>query len=136
MAAPTDEELIARILEQPETSQIAESLGLSAEDYAARVLFYAKNPEAQPQIETMDPLEEQANGMPSVGECVKFLEKIDSGEISMDPESHQTRFAGFDDEEKSAVTATGGQRMRKGGAPPPPMPGDPSLKVKPPTPRA
>ena len=123
MPAPTDEELIARILEVPETTKIAESLGLEPEDYAARVLFYHRNPKADPQLEVMDAMQEKEAGMPSKADCVSFLQKIDSGEISLDPESHQTRYTGFDDDEKSAATMTGGQR-RRGAAPPPPMPGE------------
>lgn len=108
----TDEQLLARILEDPETEEIASTLGLDAADYAARVLFYLKNPGADPQLDIMTPADEKAAGMPSVAETVQWLQKVESGEIPMEGE-HHTHFAGFGDDEKSAVTAAGGSIEKK-----------------------
>ena len=117
----TDEQLIARILEDAETATIAEALGLEPADYAARVLHYIRNPNADPQLDVMDAAAEKEAGMPSVAEVVQFLEKMEQGE-----EHEQTKFAGFDDDEKSAATLTGtGRKKGPQAAPPlPPVPGE------------
>lgn len=116
----TDEQLIARILEDAETAIIAEALGLEPADYAARVLHYIRNPNADPQLEIMDAQAEKEAGMPSVGEVRQFLEKMEEGD-----EHEQTKFAGFDDDEKSAATLTGGRKKGPQAAPPlPPVPGE------------
>jgi hypothetical protein len=120
----TDEELLARILEDQETAQIAAALGLEPADYAARVLYYIRNPNADPQLEVMEPGAAKEAGMPSLFECAEFVEKLASGEIPLD-EGEVSRFAGFDDEEKSAATLTGTAR-KKGRAAEPPMPPDPA----------
>lgn len=110
---PTDEELIARILEDKETHVIAESLGLDAGEYAARVLFYLKNPKADPQLTLLTPEQEKAAGVPSPAEVMDFARKMESGEIDTGPAHNRSQFAGFDDEEKSAITAAGGQAKKE-----------------------
>jgi hypothetical protein len=120
----TDEELLARILEDAETAQIASTLGLEPADYAARVLHYIRNPNAQPQLDVMDPGAAKEAGLPSLAECHDFVEKLASGEIPLD-EQEVSRFAGFDDNEKSAATLTGTAR-KKGPAAEPPMPPEPN----------
>ena len=103
----SDEDLIARILEDEETTKIADALGIDPADYAARVLFYVKNPQAEPQLDIMTPEQERAAGVPTMAESLGFLDKLQSGEIPLDAEHETTRFAGFDDDEKSAATAAG-----------------------------
>ncbi len=106
--APSDEALLARILAEEATGQIADSLGLPPEEYAARVLHYMKNPTADPIVTVMTPEQEKAAGVPSMAESLEFLDKLASGEIPLGNEHEQSRFAGFDDDEKSAATSTGG----------------------------
>jgi hypothetical protein len=119
----TDEELLARILEDKETTQIATALGLEPGDYAARVLHYIRNPNADPQLQVMDPGAAKEAGMPSLAECADFVEKLATGEIPLD-ENEVSRFAGFDDDEKSATNLTGGGRKKAAEPPMPPAPGD------------
>lgn len=121
----SDADLIARILEDKETYKIADALGIDAEDYAKRVLFYLRNPKADPQLQFMSPADAEAAGMPSVNDCKVFLEKIESGEISLDGDHATTRFAGSNAQEKSATNLTG---ARKKPSAAPPMPGDPPRK--------
>jgi hypothetical protein len=117
----TDDQIIARILEDAETTIIAEALGLEPADYAARVLHYIRNPNADPQLDVMDAAAEKEAGMPSVAECRQFLEKLEDGD-----EHEQTKFTGFDEDEKSAATLTGtGRKKGPQAAPPlPPVPGE------------
>ena len=126
MPQASDADLIARILEDAETTKIAAALGLEPEDYAKRVLFYLRNPKADPQLQFMSPADAEAAGMPSMNDCKVFLEKLESGEISLDGDHASTRFAGFDSREKSAANLTGGKSRKPGRAPP--MPGDPPRK--------
>ncbi len=119
-----DEDLMARILQDAETTTIADSLGIEPADYAARVMHYIRNPNADPQLTLMDAAAEREAGMPSAAECVDFLNRVEAAGI--DGEHATTRFAGFDDNEKSATSLTGG-RSNKGmvGEPPlPPLPND------------
>lgn len=136
---PTDEELIARILEDEATTTIAETLGLAPVDYAARVLFYLRNPKADPQLAIMTPAQEKEAGVPSMAEVKDFVGKMASGEIDVGPAHQKTEFAGFDDDEKSAITAAGGHakkeapRAEESGlrpAPPPPVVAKRGLKKK------
>ena len=120
---PTDDQLLAKILAEPATQTIAESLGLPPEEYAKRVLFYLKNPKAQPQLSVMTPEQENAAGVPSVAESLAFVDKLISGEIPLGNEHEQTRYAGFGEEEKSAVSAAGG-RSKTAAQRAPPMPGE------------
>ena len=46
----SDDDLLARILQDAETTTIADALGLEPADYAARVMHYIRNPNAEPQI--------------------------------------------------------------------------------------
>lgn len=110
---PSDQDLMAKILAEPATSKIADSLGISIEEYAARVLFYIKNPKADPQLNVLTPEQEKAAGVPSMAEAVTFINKLHSGEIPLEGEHERTRFAGFDDDEKSAVNAAGGTAKRE-----------------------
>ncbi len=118
----SDADLIARILEDKETFKIADALGLDAEDYAKRVLFYLRNPKADPQLQFMSEADAAAAGLPSMEDCKGFLEKIESGEISLDGDHSTTRFAGSDAKEKNATNLTG---ARKKAAGEPPLPGEP-----------
>ena len=118
----SDADLIARILEDAETITIAEALGLEPAEYAARVLHYIRNPNADPQLTLMDAAAEKEAGMPSAAECVGFLERVEAA--GLDGDHATTRFAGFDDDEKSAASLTGG-RHKKGAAAAPPLPAVP-----------
>lgn len=118
----SDADLIARILQDVETSTIAEALGLEPEEYAARVMHYIRNPNADPQLAIMDAAAEKEAGIPSASECIGFLERVEAA--GLDGDHASTRFAGFDDDEKSAASLTGG-RTKKGAAPAPPLPAVP-----------
>jgi hypothetical protein len=120
----TDEALLAKILAEKATHQIAEALGLPPEEYAKRVLFFVRNPKAEPQLNVLTPQQEREAGIPSVEDALDYVDKLASGEIPMGDEHLRTRFAGFDGDEKSAVTATGAT-PKKGPQRAPPLPGDP-----------
>lgn len=109
----TREEILAKILSQPETQEIASSLGMDVADYAERVLHYVMHPDAEPQVELLSDEDARAAGMPSAEECVDWLQRIESGEIDVTPEEQRTRFAGFDDDERSSVTLTGGAPQKR-----------------------
>lgn len=112
MADPStlsDQEILAKVIAQPESEQIAESLGMNVEDYAKRVLFYVRNPKQQPVVEVMSDEEAREAGMPSAAECVLLLDRaIDDAE-----REEQAHYAGFDDDEKSAATTTGGSAKKR-----------------------
>lgn len=103
MSNLSDEQILARVMGQPETSQIAATLGLAVEDYAKMVLHYVRNPEAEPQVEVVSDDEARQVGMPSAAACVVFLE----GAVGEEINRGEAHFAGFDSEEKSAATLTG-----------------------------
>lgn len=105
----SDRQILAKVIAQPESAQIAESLGMELEDYAQRVLFYVRNPKQQPMIEVMSDDEAREAGMPSPEECAATLGKIID---DVDREEH-ARYAGFDDDEKSAATTTGGTTKKR-----------------------
>jgi predicted lipoprotein len=106
MADPSelsDEEILAKIKKDPATRELAENLGMSVDDYAQKVLFYVRNPQAQPQIEVMSDEEAREAGMPSVAECVSFLGAV----VNEEAKKEEAIFAGFDeDDEHSAVTGS------------------------------
>lgn len=115
----SDEALLAHILAQPETQQIAASLGMRAQDYAARVLYYARHPQAEPQLEMMSEEEAKAAGLPSIGECVRFLEDA----VSELQRAETAHFAGFDDDEKSSASLTGAALAKRAPRASAPAPG-------------
>jgi hypothetical protein len=119
---PTDDALLARILAEPATTKIAESLGLEPVDYAKRVLFYAKNPHADVQVTVMSPAEERAAGVP---DAMAFVDGMLSGEIPVGDEHARTRFAGSDAAEKKTMTAAGSKAAPRGPQKAPPLPGEP-----------
>jgi hypothetical protein len=119
----TDEALIAKILAEPATQKIADSLGIAVEDYAKRVLFFIRNPKAELELNVMTPQQEKEEGVPSVDDALAYVDGMLSGEIPVGDEHQRTRFAGFDDDERTAATAAGVQRKR-GPAKAPPLPGD------------
>jgi hypothetical protein len=121
---PTDEALLAKILAEPATTQIAESLGLDPTEYAKRVLFYAKNPKAEVQLTVLSPAQEKEAGVPSVEEAMAFVDGMISGDIPVGDEHTRTRFAGSDSGEKRVVNAAGGKAQR-GPPKAPPLPGEP-----------
>ena len=105
----SDDQILAKVLAQPESAHIAESLGMELEDYAQRVLFYVRNPKQQPMIEVMSDDEAREAGMPSPEECARTLEKV----IDDADREEQAHYAGFDDDEKSAATTTGGTSKKR-----------------------
>jgi hypothetical protein len=122
--AMTDDELLARILEEPDILRLADTLGLEPEDYAKRVLFYMRNPNAEPQLTVLTPEAAKEAGVPSVEECLAFGKKLESGEISFEPDHMNSQFAGFEDKEKSITNLTGAKLKKDTAAPP--LPGEKS----------
>ncbi|MBM4280386.1 MAG: hypothetical protein FJ137_06365 [Deltaproteobacteria bacterium] len=121
---PTDEALLAKILAESATTQIANSLGMDPTEYAKRVLHYAKNPKADVQVTVLSPAEEKAAGIPSVDDAMAFVDGMLSGAIPVGDEHARTRFAGNDSAEKKSMTAAG-SAARRGPAEAPPLPGEP-----------
>lgn len=112
MADPStlsDQEILAKVVAQPESEQIAESLGINVEDYAKRVLFYLRHPNQQPVVEIMSDDEAREAGMPLAAECVLLLDRA----IEEAEREEQAHYAGFDDDEKSAATTTGGSAKKR-----------------------
>lgn len=104
----SDDEVIGKILAQAETRAIADSLGLEAEEYAQRVLHYLRNPDKSPDIQLMSDEEAREAGMPSVQDCVEFLDNAVDEELRKEQ-------AQFDDDEgeKSSVSLAGGEIRKK-----------------------
>lgn len=104
-----DDEVLAKILAQEETGQIAASLGLEAEEYAQRVLHYLRHPNESPNVQLMSDEEAREAGMPSVQECVAFLDQAAEDLLRQE----QAHFDVSDEDEKSSVRLTGGQIHKK-----------------------
>ena len=121
---PTDEALLAKILAEPATQQIAESLGLDPNEYAKRVLLYVKNPKADVPLTVLTPAQEKEAGIPSVDDAMTFVDGMLSGDIPVGDEHARTRFAGSDADEKKSTNAAGGKTQR-GPHKAPPLPGEP-----------
>ena len=121
---PTDEALLAKILAEPATLQIAESLGLEPTEYAKRVLCYVKNTKADVPLTVLTPAQEKEAGIPSVDDAMAFVDGMLSGDIPVGDEHARTRFAGSDGDEKKSMNAAGGKAQR-GPPKAPPLPGDP-----------
>lgn len=101
----SDDEVLEKILAQEETRQIAESLGLEPVVYAQRVLHYMRNPDQSPDIQLMSDEEAREAGMPSVQDCVDFLNEATDELLRKD----QAHFEQFSEEEKSSASLTGAQ---------------------------
>ena len=99
----SDDEILAKLKSDPATHELAENLGMSVDDYAQKVLFYIRHPQAQPQIEVMSDEDAREAGMPSVAECVSFLGAAVKEELAKE----EAKFAGFDDDEKEQTKSTG-----------------------------
>ena len=71
----------AQLMENDEIKQLAETLGMELEDFVERVLFYGKNPDAEPQLHIIpdDELEELGADVPTMGEVMEWLRHVDSG---------------------------------------------------------
>jgi hypothetical protein len=108
----TGKEVLAKVLSQPETAEIAKTLGLDVNDYAELVVHYALHPDEEIDLHVMDEAQAKAAGMPSPAECVAYLQKIDAT-----PDTEVTHFAGYDDEERSSVTLTGMSAPKRAPAP-------------------
>lgn len=74
-----------KLLEAPETKEIAEALGVELEAYVDRVLFYAKNPDVDPEFNVVpdEDLVEAGVDVPSVSEVTAWFEGVASGEIEI-----------------------------------------------------
>lgn len=105
----SDDEVLGKILAQEETRAIADSLGLEPTEYAQRVLHYLRNPDKAPDIQLMTDDEAREAGMPTVQDCVDFLDKAVSDELKRD----EAQFDESGDDEKSSVTLTGGDIRKK-----------------------
>lgn len=105
----SDDEILAKVKGQPETLQIAESLGMSVDDYAKRVLFYVRNPGKEPMVQVMSDEAAREAGMPTAAECAEFLEAA----VEDMEKQENAHYAGFDDDEKSAATTTGGVAKKR-----------------------
>lgn len=104
MSKLSDAQILEKVLAQPETAQLAATLGMSVDNYAKMVVHYIRNPEAEPELELMSDEDARKAGMPSTEDCVTFLERAVDDELKKD----SARFAGFDDDERSASSLTGG----------------------------
>lgn len=57
------EALRKKILDDPNTARIAEELGVPLEEYVEQVLFYAMNPQAEPQLYVVEDADLRAMGV-------------------------------------------------------------------------
>lgn len=100
------EEVRAELMESQETKQIAEQLGLSLEDYVAKVLEYYQQPEKEPQVYVASEEQLRAAGFepPSQKEAMEWLEKVQRGEIDLRPDHLKD---GYKKAEKPKVAGIG-----------------------------
>ena len=88
-----------QLMENQEIVQLAEVLGMELEDYVERVLFYATNPDAEPQLHIIeeDELEEMGADVPTMGEVMQWLRDVESGKEDLSPVSARVSDSVSDD---------------------------------------
>lgn len=124
----TVEEIVAKVRAQPETAQIAASLGLELDDYVELVAHYALNPDEPVELQAISDEDAKAAGVPTLQETVGWVEQVASGAIDVTPAEERTRFED-DDIEKDAITLTGAKRVVR--APPSMEQSSPALPAGP-----
>jgi hypothetical protein len=70
------EEMLKKVLDDPATRDIADSLGVDIQEYAEQVVFFMANPQAEPKLQLMDPAVERAKGIPSPEELAAKLQTM------------------------------------------------------------
>lgn len=74
-----------RLLENPETQDIAKSLGLELEAYVDMILDFAQHPEKEPELQVLD--DESLAGLgaevPSQAEVLGWFQAVERGEIDL-----------------------------------------------------
>lgn len=80
-----------RLMESPETREIAQNLGMDLAEYVQMVIDYAKHPEKEPMLEVLDDetLESLGAEVPSQGEVMAWLEAVKRGEIDLTAQAEQ-----------------------------------------------
>lgn len=83
--------------DDPNTAEIAKSLGVEVEDYIDKVLEYAQHPDKQPELELLDDevAAELGPDAASVAEVEAWMEKVISGEIDLDDRVKIAEHDGF-----------------------------------------
>ena len=73
----TPEQVRAKVLEDPNTAKIAAELKVSLEEYVQRVIFFATNPGAEPELFIMRDEDVVANGgtVPDIADAVRVIDQ-------------------------------------------------------------
>ena len=116
-----------QLLDDPQTHEIAQTLGVDVEDYVEQVLLYAMNPQLEAQVQVLDEqeLEEMEVSVPSEGEVLNWFAKVSTGEEELPKEEEKGIKAsdGFSTEKSKEETSrevVGGAVQRSAPTLPPP----------------
>lgn len=113
------EEVRAELLQSQETKELAQKLGLSIDDYVAKVLEYYADPDKQPMLYVAPEEQLRAAGLEatSTKEAMEWLGKVESGEIDLRP-GHMKD--GYKVPEKAKVAGIGESLTQSGSSIPAP----------------
>jgi hypothetical protein len=101
------EEVRAELMADPDVKEQARLVKLPLEQYVEKIIDYALHPQkpAQLQIVPDEELKARDPSIPTVGELQTYLEKINSGEISISPAHQKDGFS--QDGQKEYASALG-----------------------------
>jgi hypothetical protein len=109
------EEMLKKILDAPETRDIADTLGLPVEEYAAQVLYYKMNPTVEPRLKLMDEATARAKGVPPTQELMaELMRMVEAADVM----SEKSVYQGIESDDKGSS----GSLRRKPEEPPLPKP--------------
>lgn len=77
------EEVRAELLQDPNTRQIADKLGMKLEEYVELVLDYAQHPEKQPEFNLISDGEAKAKGVATTAEVKQWFEGVADGKVDL-----------------------------------------------------
>jgi len=98
----------SQLMEDPETQQLAETFGVTLEEYVEMVLDYAKNPDKEPvlQVATDEEIAESGADAPTVDDVKRWFAQVESGEIELGPQrADRDGFTTAKEQEKSKQIA-------------------------------
>ncbi|MBI2378407.1 MAG: hypothetical protein HYV07_30695 [Deltaproteobacteria bacterium] len=69
--------------DDPETTKMAEALGLTVDEFVEKVIGYAKNPDKEPELVVIDEEEAAEEGIdvPSVADVQRWLKDVENGKV-------------------------------------------------------
>ncbi len=86
------EEIRARLLSDPYTSNIAKTIGVPLKEYVEKVLYYAQNPDAQPELQLISDEDAKRQGLATVDEVKQWFVDVQDGKIDLRPDHEKDSF--------------------------------------------